>query len=33
MRLLLDTSVLIDMLRLRQGRREMLGDLVRQDTP
>src|SRR5579863_4007049 len=29
MRLLLDTSVLIDTLRLRQGRRELLAQLVR----
>jgi predicted nucleic acid-binding protein len=29
MRLLLDTSVLIDALRLRHGRRELLADLVR----
>lgn len=30
MRLLLDTSVLIDALRLRQGRREWLANLVRE---
>jgi predicted nucleic acid-binding protein len=29
MRLLLDTSVLIDVLRLRRGRRELLAELVR----
>jgi predicted nucleic acid-binding protein len=29
MRLLLDTSVLIDALRLRRGRRQLLADLVR----
>jgi predicted nucleic acid-binding protein len=29
MRLLLDTSVLIDVLRLRHGRRELLAELVR----
>jgi predicted nucleic acid-binding protein len=29
MRLLLDTSVLIDVLRRRQGRRELLAELVR----
>lgn len=29
MRLLLDTSVLIDALRLRRGRRELLAELVR----
>jgi len=29
MRLLVDTSVLIDALRLRHGRRELLADLVR----
>jgi hypothetical protein len=29
MRLLIDTSVLIDVLRLRRGRRELLAELAR----